>query len=91
MRILVVVGPHRRPADAAAYAAGPEVRLYQKQGILCKGDGSQVVFRSIRSQQDADMMRGTRFDVVLEDLSFNPGRSHRIGDLLAQIKIMVLK
>lgn len=60
--------------------------VHRTTGRILFKDGSEMVLRSITQDRDAEMIRGQRFDMVLEHGSFRGPY-----DLLQLIRLTVLR
>ncbi len=90
MRILVVTDTHTAVLDARRLA-GPDVNvLTNPDPAFIKGE-TEVIFAVLRSPRDLDRWRGCRFDMIIEHESFNPLRSYVIGNLVNELRVMVLR
>lgn len=91
MRILVIMGSDRLARSEAGQNSSRDVVVKMRPSVVARKGDTEVHYRAIRSSQDVQMFRGQRFDLIIEDCSFNPERSWAKGDLLTQLQIMVLR
>lgn len=91
MRILVIMGSDHLARSKADQNSSRDVVVKMRPSVVVRKGDTEVHYRTIRSSQDVQMFRGQRFDLIIEDYSFNPERSWAKRDLLTQLQIMVLR
>lgn len=91
MRILVIMGSDHLARSEAGQNSSRDVVVKMKPSVVVRKGDTEVHYRPIRSSHDVQMFRGQRFDLIIEDCSFNPERSHAKGDWLYELQAMVLR
>lgn len=91
MRILVITGSEQ-VAEAEARSNSSLTMVFQRYPVVTLRLGDSVVeYVPVRAEYETERFRGLRYDVIIEDRSFNPERSYEKGRWLHMIKIMVLR
>lgn len=91
MRILVVTGSDIA-AETEARSNSSLTMVFQRQPVVTLRLGDSVVeYVPVRAEYETEKFRGLRYDVIIEDGSFNPERSYDKGRWLHMIKTMVLR
>lgn len=90
MRILVLVDREIHGINAAGAVSSDVTVRTRPVTSVSKGD-SIVDFRVMRTESDAERLRGLRYDLVIEHESFNFGRSHSVGRAAELAKQIVLR
>lgn len=91
MRILIVCDTQMAARDEAHRSCGPNVTLRMFHDAEVTKDDTVVVYASVYDWHDIHKIRGTRFDMVIEDCSFNPQRRHDRARMLNEVRAQVLR
>lgn len=92
MRILVVTGSDSASQVEAICNFNPFTATIKKfPGVKVVVGENEVHYKAIRSEHDAESLRGLRYDLIIEDGSFNQERSHVKGALLSVVQRIVLR
>ena len=91
MRILVLVGSDYIAQTEARINSGRAVVFRSRPFVTARLGDTEVYYVPVRQDHDIDRLRGVRFDLIIEDGSFNPERSFVKGDLLDIVRQTVLR
>lgn len=90
MRILILVDREVHARESAR-AVSSEVKVTVGPRVRVEKGGSVVDFFVLRNENDAERLRGLRYDLVVEHESFNFGRSYIVGAAAELAKQIVLR
>lgn len=91
MRILVLVGSDIAAQREARFNSSRDVVFRSRPSVVARKGEAEVHYIVMCNDRDADRLRGCRFDLIIEDASFNPGRSHERGRLMDLVRATVLR
>ena len=90
MRILVVTGSDIA-AETEARSNSSLAMKFTRHPVRLRLGNSVIEYIPVRAERETEKFRGLRYDLIIEDGSFNPERSYGKGRWLHMIKMMVLR
>ena len=91
MKILVLVNDQKIAEQDARMNSGPNVRVTIRPNVVVRKEGVEVWYFTVKSANDVERLRGMRFDLLIEDGSFNHERSYEKGRWLDLARMTVLR
>ena len=91
MKILVLVGSDMVAQTEARINSGRAVAFRSRPVVTARLGDTEVCYVPVRQEHDIDRLRGVRFDLIIEDGSFNPECSFVKGELLDIVRRTVLR
>lgn len=91
MRILVITGSDQAAENEALSSSSNTLSFRRRPTVTLRLGDTEVHYVPVRSERETEKFRGQRYDLTIEDHSFNPERSHEKCRWLRIVQMMVLR